>query len=179
MTSNVSAGLLKSLPAEFLPTQCLHTEKRTLRNLGVYLSGHISRETVSSSISNVRFSSLSRLGVVSIILLLSDRMPVVIGSFISRNVYSSRLLTHHGIVTPTCCRFVDVRHGWEMKAGHSWTVCSLLEDIPLFTLKIYLPPRTQPKSIVPSMWPSDTSEREESSRSSRHTMLNETRLKMR
>ena len=66
---------------------------------------------------------------------LSDRMPAVIGNFISRHVYSSRLSTHHRIVTPNCCRFVDVRHGKEAKTGHSWTVRSLLEHGPLFMLK--------------------------------------------
>ena len=49
-------------------------------------------------------------------------MPTVIGNFISRHVYSSRLLTRHTIQTPTCCRFADVRDGQELKTGLSWTV---------------------------------------------------------
>ena len=52
----------------------------------------------------------------------TDRMPTVIGNFISRRVYSSKLLTQHNIQTPTCCRFVDVRDGKEVKTGFSWTV---------------------------------------------------------
>ena len=49
-------------------------------------------------------------------------MPTVIGHFISRKVYSSKLLTKHSIKTLTCCRFVDVSNGEESKKGHSWIV---------------------------------------------------------
>ncbi|KAF9647979.1 hypothetical protein BDM02DRAFT_3097219, partial [Thelephora ganbajun] len=48
------------------------------------------------------------------------RMPTVIGNFISRHVYSSRLRTVHHIHHPTCCRFVDVSNGKEIKKGVSW-----------------------------------------------------------
>ena len=53
---------------------------------------------------------------------LLDRMPTVIGYFISRNVYGSKLRTKHSINTLTCCRFVDVSNGKETKKGVSWTV---------------------------------------------------------
>ena len=51
-----------------------------------------------------------------------DRMPTVIGRFISRNVYGSKLQTVHTIHIQTCCRFVDVSNGKETKKGGSWTV---------------------------------------------------------
>ena len=53
-----------------------------------------------------------------------DRMPTVIGNFISNHVYDSDLRTQHAINTPTCCRFVDVRNGEEIQKGVSWTVCT-------------------------------------------------------
>ena len=53
---------------------------------------------------------------------LVDRMPKVIGYFISRHVYGSKLRTQHDINTLTCCRFVDVSDGEETKKGNSWTV---------------------------------------------------------
>ena len=54
-----------------------------------------------------------------------DRMPIVIGDFISRHVYDSKLMTSHAINTLTCCRFVDVRDGEEIKKGVSWMVRAL------------------------------------------------------
>ena len=56
-----------------------------------------------------------------------DRMPTIIGSFISRHVYDSKLLTVHKIHTQTCCRFVDVRNGEESKKGLSWMVSTILQ----------------------------------------------------
>ena len=53
---------------------------------------------------------------------LVDRMPTVIGDFISRHVYDSKLRTQHPINTLTCCRFVDVEDGEEIKNGVSWVV---------------------------------------------------------
>jgi len=52
----------------------------------------------------------------------ADRMPTVIGDFISRHVYGSKLKTVHSVHAPTCCRFVDVSNGKEFKKGVSWTV---------------------------------------------------------
>ena len=52
-----------------------------------------------------------------------DRMPTVIGDFISRHVYDSELRTEHKIHAPTCCRFVNVNNGEEVKRGVSWMVC--------------------------------------------------------
>jgi hypothetical protein len=51
-----------------------------------------------------------------------DRMPTVIGYFISRQVYNSQLRTVHDTNTLTCCRFVDVSNGKEFKKGLSWVV---------------------------------------------------------
>ena len=51
-----------------------------------------------------------------------DRMPHVIGNFISHNVYNSKLRTSHSSVNPKACRFIDVNRGREMQKGHSWIV---------------------------------------------------------
>ena len=51
-----------------------------------------------------------------------DRMPTVIGNFISRRVYQEKLGTVHPIKTNDCCRFVDVSNGKETKKGVSWVV---------------------------------------------------------
>ena len=48
---------------------------------------------------------------------------MVIGHFISRHVYNSKLGTKHPISTLICCRFVDVSSGKEVKRGLSWMVC--------------------------------------------------------
>ena len=53
---------------------------------------------------------------------MTDRMPKVIGHFISRRVYDSKLGTKHPINSLTCCRFVDVSNGEELKKGVRWTV---------------------------------------------------------
>jgi hypothetical protein len=51
-----------------------------------------------------------------------DRMPTPIGSFISREVYGSRLKSVHPVQHHSCLRFVDVSRGREEKAGQSWKV---------------------------------------------------------
>ncbi|KAF4614778.1 hypothetical protein D9613_003277 [Agrocybe pediades] len=48
------------------------------------------------------------------------RMPVPIGSLISKKVYGGHLKTCHKISESACCRFVDVRNGVEESKGHSW-----------------------------------------------------------
>ncbi|KIJ67000.1 hypothetical protein HYDPIDRAFT_85949 [Hydnomerulius pinastri MD-312] len=48
------------------------------------------------------------------------RMPTVIGDFISRHVYKSKLRTHHNIHDSKACRFIDVKKGREVKKGKSW-----------------------------------------------------------
>ncbi|KAH7903183.1 AAA domain-containing protein, partial [Hygrophoropsis aurantiaca] len=48
------------------------------------------------------------------------RMPVVIGQFISRQVYDGKLRTNHLITSGDACRFVDVQNGEEQGAGNSW-----------------------------------------------------------
>ncbi|KAI9574024.1 AAA domain-containing protein [Boletus coccyginus] len=50
----------------------------------------------------------------------SDRMPHVMGNFISRNVYGGKLLTHHSSSTSKACCFIDVDKGREAKIGDSW-----------------------------------------------------------
>ncbi|KAG2347792.1 P-loop containing nucleoside triphosphate hydrolase protein [Suillus weaverae] len=50
------------------------------------------------------------------------RMPLVIGSFISRHVYDRKLMTVHGINSKAACRFLDVKRGQEQKSGKSWIV---------------------------------------------------------
>ena len=54
-----------------------------------------------------------------------DRMPVPLGDFISRTVYDSKLQSKHEIndmKTSKCVLFVDVRKGYEERAGESWKV---------------------------------------------------------
>ncbi|OJA16087.1 hypothetical protein AZE42_05642 [Rhizopogon vesiculosus] len=51
---------------------------------------------------------------------LRNRMPVIIGDFISRNVYDHKLKTVHNITSRTACRFLDVKGGQEKKSGVSW-----------------------------------------------------------
>lgn len=53
----------------------------------------------------------------------SDRMPRVVGAFISRHVYAGQLKTEHPIASANACRFIDVPKGKEEKYGHSWVVC--------------------------------------------------------
>ncbi|KAG2051633.1 hypothetical protein BDR06DRAFT_983427 [Suillus hirtellus] len=48
------------------------------------------------------------------------RMPLVIGSFISRHVYSHKLMTVHDVTSKNACRFLDVKRGQEQKSGKSW-----------------------------------------------------------
>ncbi|KAG1750831.1 P-loop containing nucleoside triphosphate hydrolase protein [Suillus lakei] len=48
------------------------------------------------------------------------RMPLVIGSFISRHVYDQKLKTVHDIDSKAACRFLDVKRGQEQRAGKSW-----------------------------------------------------------
>ncbi|KAG2074301.1 hypothetical protein BDR04DRAFT_1126904 [Suillus decipiens] len=48
------------------------------------------------------------------------RMPLVIGSFISRHVYDRKLMTVHDITSKKACRFLDIKRGQERKSGKSW-----------------------------------------------------------
>ncbi|KAG2139120.1 P-loop containing nucleoside triphosphate hydrolase protein [Suillus bovinus] len=49
------------------------------------------------------------------------RMPLVIGSFISRHVYTHQLLmTVHDITSNNACHFLDVKKGQQQKSGKSW-----------------------------------------------------------
>ena len=110
---------------------------------------------------------------------LSDRMPLIIGNFISRHVYSSKLRTEHLIKTLTCCRFVDVNKGNEIRRGMSWTVC-LPSKIPLpsdLAAKIYPLLRTKERSTLQFKSPVDTSGKENPSKSSLPTTPSETRSK--
>jgi hypothetical protein len=52
----------------------------------------------------------------------ADRMPVLIGEFISRQVYNNKLRTVHHITTTKSCVFVDVANGKEQRKGSSWMV---------------------------------------------------------
>ncbi|KAF6742048.1 P-loop containing nucleoside triphosphate hydrolase protein [Ephemerocybe angulata] len=48
------------------------------------------------------------------------RMPVVLGNFISKHVYSGLLDTIHSLTSRKTCRFVNVYGTKEEKEGHSW-----------------------------------------------------------
>ncbi|KAA1467651.1 hypothetical protein DENSPDRAFT_257146 [Dentipellis sp. KUC8613] len=50
----------------------------------------------------------------------TDRMPTVIGNFISNHIYDGRLQTVHKLDSWDTCRFVDISKGKEEKSGHSW-----------------------------------------------------------
>ncbi|TRM64357.1 P-loop containing nucleoside triphosphate hydrolase protein [Schizophyllum amplum] len=52
------------------------------------------------------------------------RMPLFIGNFISESVYDGQLLSQHCSSAADCCRFIDVAHGQEVKAGMSWKATS-------------------------------------------------------
>ena len=52
----------------------------------------------------------------------TDRMPVFIGSFLSRSVYGGQLKSHHSIAGHDCLAFVNEASGIEIKTGFSWTV---------------------------------------------------------
>ena len=67
--------------------------------------------------------------VITSVTPLADRMPTAIGDFISRQVYDSQLFTVHAIRHATCCRFVHVSNGAEVKSGVSWMVCGALRSI--------------------------------------------------
>ncbi|KAG6862110.1 hypothetical protein C0995_005922 [Termitomyces sp. Mi166 len=49
------------------------------------------------------------------------RMPVPLGEFISKYVYSGQLKSKHAIRDPSCISFVDTIKGSETKSGFSWT----------------------------------------------------------
>ncbi|KAI0090550.1 P-loop containing nucleoside triphosphate hydrolase protein [Irpex rosettiformis] len=51
------------------------------------------------------------------------RMPIPLGEFISREVYNSKLKSHHKTHSPSSVAFIDVGKGVEASAGKSWTVC--------------------------------------------------------
>jgi len=57
---------------------------------------------------------------VSVFLDTQYRMPTPIGNFISKRVYGNQLKSHHTIHDRSCCKLVDVAHGKEVKAGHSY-----------------------------------------------------------
>ncbi|KAI6162373.1 AAA domain-containing protein [Pisolithus thermaeus] len=52
--------------------------------------------------------------------LFSDRLPRVIGDFISQKVYDGKLKTCHADSASLPCRFVDVERGRERQSGKSW-----------------------------------------------------------
>lgn len=58
------------------------------------------------------------------LILMTDRMPVPIGAFISRHVYAGKLQSCHQITAVSSCRFKDVRNGQEALVGGSWAVSS-------------------------------------------------------
>ena len=76
-------------------------------------------------------------------------MPIIIGNFISRHVYDSKLKTEHQIDALRCCRFVDVSNGEEIKNGKSWTVC-LSSETPFHLTSrlksVYYPERRRGQS---------------------------------
>lgn len=60
-----------------------------------------------------------------------DRMPVPIGTFLSARMYNGRLHSQHKITDKSACKFVDVNHGEETRAGNSWKVRGLARLVQL------------------------------------------------
>ena len=114
------------------------------------MSGHTSRTTPSFSTLSVRFPSPSQVKHSVDSPSSVDRMPTVIGHFISRQVYNSKLGTKHPISTLTCCRFVDVSNGKEIKKGLSWTVGLPNDTDPTFVLTHAYPERGRSESCRPN-----------------------------
>lgn len=54
-----------------------------------------------------------------------DRMPMELGSFISKSVYASALKSEHNITSRSCVKLVDVCNGYEEHQGLSWKVSLL------------------------------------------------------
>ncbi|KAI6042877.1 AAA domain-containing protein [Pisolithus marmoratus] len=50
----------------------------------------------------------------------SDRIPRVIGDFISQKIYNGKLKTCHANSISFPCRFIDVERGQEKQSGKSW-----------------------------------------------------------
>lgn len=57
-----------------------------------------------------------------LVVFIVDRMPIPIGSFISRHVYEGKLKSVHKITSFGSCCLVDVANGVEQKMGNSWRV---------------------------------------------------------
>lgn len=93
----------------------------TLGNYEVFLSYRTSEGGHTFWILNVSsyFDFISSFCFNSMI---PDRMPLVIGSFISRHVYNQKLMTVHNNNSRAACRFLDVKRGQEQKLGKSWAV---------------------------------------------------------
>jgi superfamily I DNA and/or RNA helicase len=58
-----------------------------------------------------------------------DRMPVLLGNFISKQIYDGRLKTVHSITSASFCRLIDVANGREEKRGCSYVVRALIDWI--------------------------------------------------
>jgi hypothetical protein len=54
----------------------------------------------------------------------ADRMPMQLGKFLSKEVYSGRLQSSHEINDASCIRFIDVSRGFEQTSGSSFKVCT-------------------------------------------------------
>lgn len=64
----------------------------------------------------------------------TDRMPVLIGNFISKAVYNSQLQSYHKI-TNSACFFVDVSDSAEKGNGTSWEVSKFTSILHVLILK--------------------------------------------
>lgn len=60
-----------------------------------------------------------------ILISIADRMPMELGSFISKSVYASALKSEHNITSSSCVKLVDVCNGYEENQGLSWKVSLL------------------------------------------------------
>lgn len=76
-------------------------------------------------------------------------MPVLLGSFISEEVYDKKLRSVHKIEDMGCVAFVDVNKGREERCGNSWRVCI---HLPMCRIEINpliaIDHRTRMRSIV-------------------------------
>lgn len=58
--------------------------------------------------------------------LMIDRMPALIGDFISRMVYDNRLRSYHSNHSHSACQFIDVVGSQELRSGESYWVSRTL-----------------------------------------------------
>lgn len=113
---------LPRLPLSHNLLQLHPTAQKILKDSAAFLRWITFAKMPFSWESNVRSNSLDLADAPGLLMrTIIVRMPVPIGNFISRKVYSGRLKSEHTINDKSCCRFVDVP-GKEIFRGGSYQV---------------------------------------------------------